>query len=93
MDNMNIAGRKFKVQWKIIIANLGADRCSICGYQKCFAAIEYHHPDPSTKKNGKDNPSGLLKKKPTDKRINLFKTFTPLCANCHREIHWLRQGE
>jgi hypothetical protein len=32
-----------------LIALLGG-RCSVCGYDKCTAALEFHHRDPETKR-------------------------------------------
>lgn len=63
-------------------------RCSICGYKKCQAALEFHHLDPSQK----DFSIAYLKmysfsdlvKSELDKCILL-------CANCHREQHYLSQ--
>ena len=59
-------------------------KCEICGYNKCFAALEFHHIDPSQKdfqiSNTGSVPSFERLKKEADKcRL--------LCANCHREEH------
>lgn len=59
-------------------------KCKICGYNKCVAALEFHHLDP-TKKDFGIATSGTTKsweriKKELDKCICV-------CANCHREIH------
>ena len=56
--------------------------CERCGYNKCIAALEFHHLDPSTKEFGlTGNTYGLERqKKEADKCILV-------CANCHREIH------
>lgn len=72
-------GRKNRKEY---IAYKGG-KCSKCGYEKCSAALEFHHLDPSEK-----DPTftgirywGLEKaKEELDKCILL-------CANCHREIH------
>ena len=57
-------------------------KCQICGYNKCMAALEFHHLNPNEKdfqianfytRNWKDI------KKELDKCILL-------CANCHREV-------
>lgn len=77
---------KYKEQWKEIKKGLGYDKCSICGYNKCQAAIEYHHPNPETKKYP---PSLIFHHKPTEEWISTLKELVPLCANCHREIHYL----
>lgn len=57
--------------------------CSICGYNKCGAALDWHHIDHTTK----------------ERRISVRTYFSPkgeaerakcilLCSNCHRELHW-----
>lgn len=58
-------------------------KCSKCGYDKCSRALEFHHKDPSTKKNGLaeySNTSWPSYKEELDKCIIL-------CANCHAEEH------
>ena len=57
--------------------------CQHCGYDKCYAALEFHHIDPTIK----DVNYGTMRgwtfsriKKELDKCILL-------CANCHREEH------
>ena len=58
--------------------------CSICGYNKCQAALEFHHLDPNEKEFGLAE-SGLTRS--FDKiKIELDKCIL-VCANCHREIH------
>lgn len=59
--------------------------CSKCGYNKCIAALEFHHIDPNTKdKDYFNQRSGLTEslKRELDKCVLL-------CANCHREEHHL----
>ncbi len=59
-------------------------KCVFCGYNKCQAALDFHHLDPK----GKD--FGLSKNGITRSWV---KTKTELdkcilvCSNCHREIH------
>jgi len=80
--------KRYSLQWFIILKELGLDKCSMCGYDKCFAAVEYHHPDPSLKKGKNDYPGRLFSCLPTQERIDKFKHYIPLCANCHRELHY-----
>ena len=59
-------------------------RCKICGYNKCDAALEFHHINPKFKEFG-IGKRGITRslsenKKEVDKCILV-------CANCHREIH------
>ncbi len=54
-----------------------------CGYNKCSAALEFHHRDPATKEfsisSGGYTRSWERVKKELDK-------CDLLCANCHREV-------
>ena len=58
--------------------------CSRCGYNKCVAALEFHHRDPKEKDRsirlGADTISWERMKLELDKCILL-------CSNCHHEIH------
>lgn len=58
--------------------------CKICGYNKCNAALEFHHIDPNEKDfaigNKGHTKSWESVKKELDKCIMV-------CANCHRELH------
>lgn len=72
--------KKFK---KILVEYKGS-ACSICGYNRCLAALEFHHHDPSKKK--------LLVN--TGRSISLKTAMREvdkcdlLCSNCHRELHF-----
>lgn len=59
-------------------------KCIICNYNKCFAALEFHHINPLEKDfsiSRKGNTRSWEKvKTELDKCILL-------CANCHRELH------
>lgn len=58
--------------------------CSICGYNKCPAALDYHHPD--------NNKETSVSKAASSKGIkSLQKEIDKcilVCANCHRELHF-----
>lgn len=57
--------------------------CSRCGYNKCAAALDFHHLDPSVKERRvtcKMWKSGLGK-------IEAAKCIL-VCKNCHMEIHF-----
>ena len=57
--------------------------CSICGYNKCAEALDFHHI------NDKDiGISRLINKDKSIKRIKKeIDKCNILCANCHRELH------
>ena len=62
-------------------------KCSICGYNKSMAALEFHHINPNEKDKDYFNMRGGLSPK---LKTELDKCVL-LCANCHREIHHLSQ--
>lgn len=58
-------------------------KCSRCGYDKCFNALEFHHLDPAQKEFHLGARRGLnieALRKELDKCILV-------CRNCHTEIH------
>lgn len=70
-------------EWKPILNKMfGELKCPLCGYDKSFYAICFHHRDPKKKIY---SPSSLLHKKPTPERIKEFKKCDMLCSNCHLE--------
>ena len=58
--------------------------CYKCGYNKCPAALDFHHLDPTTKgaKLIQAIRSWEEMKTEIDKCILI-------CSNCHRELHWI----
>ena len=74
--------------WIEILTLLELVVCEKCGYDKCFAAIEYHHRDPKTKKH---RVSRLIDGSPSLpnvlKALKEIEKCAVLCANCHREEH------
>ena len=71
-----------------LVALLGG-KCSVCGYHKCTAALEFHHRD----RDQKEFPLS---------KVNLLKRWPVVlreaekcvlhCANCHRELEELLRG-
>ncbi len=60
-------------------------KCEVCGYDKCHAALDFHHVDPSKK----DPDWQRNKNSRTLERIKteLDKCML-VCKNCHAEIHY-----
>lgn len=58
-------------------------KCSICGYNKCVNALEFHH-----KKDKERAVAKLLKDNSREKVLKEVKKCILLCANCHRELHF-----
>lgn len=83
-----------KLWLQILKEHYGEIRCLFCGYNKCFAALEFHHINHMNKKL---TLSTLFHKKATPERIEIFKKEIVkcilLCANCHKEIHYKEKRE
>jgi len=63
-----------------------ADRggcCERCGYNKCNAALQWHHLDPTQKEFGISGKRGA----PVEQLKKEIDKCTLLCANCHAEVH------
>ena len=56
--------------------------CCKCGYNKCTAALEFHHLDPTVKEGGIIGTTASLEKQRAEAKKCIL-----VCANCHREIH------
>lgn len=59
-------------------------KCIKCGENPHPAAMDFHHPNH-------DNEKGIYRLKIRSDRTELLKELSkcvPVCANCHRIIHW-----
>jgi len=69
---------------KEFIDSFKKNGCSICGYKRCLAALDFHHPDPQKK----EIPFGLKRSTYSIRKIaRMVKDCIVVCSNCHREIH------
>lgn len=60
-------------------------KCEICGYNKCLAAMDFHHKNP-LEKNGYG--TGALKSHWTfERNKSEIDKCILVCVRCHREIH------
>ncbi|MDP8215475.1 MAG: HNH endonuclease signature motif containing protein [Candidatus Euphemobacter frigidus] len=59
-------------------------RCSICGYNRCVEALEFHHLDPSRKDFGISDKGYTRSWEKVQEELD---QCVILCANCHREVH------
>lgn len=82
---MIVSQRNKAIKRKLeFIAKLGG-KCCICGYCKNWAALDFHHTEPSEKEIKLDLTSmGHFSQETLDKEIEKCQL---LCANCHRETH------
>lgn len=65
-----------------IVRALGG-KCALCGYDKCFSALEVHHVDPSKK----DFTIAANTNRAYEQISSEIRKCILLCANCHREVH------
>lgn len=57
-----------------------SDGCSLCGYNKCIDALEFHHV-------GEDKQIEISKARTYAMLKREIEKCILVCANCHREIH------
>ena len=84
--------RRWLKEWDKIFIEHRAGECSICNYNKCLDAIDFHHTGEKEKAH---LLSWFRSRKPTDTRIKEFEVELMrgiiVCSNCHREIHSQRR--
>lgn len=77
-----VTKRRRKVK-ELAVAYKGG-KCEKCGYDKCVAAMDFHHLDPE-KKEFNLSAKGHCRKW-EDIKQELDKCIL-ICSNCHRELH------
>lgn len=86
-DDYNAYMREYvKRRYKILKAKAVAykgGKCIKCGYDRCLAAMAFHHRDPKSK----ELDWGLLRKRSWMFIITELDKCDLLCHNCHSEIH------
>lgn len=73
---------KYNQMLKEMMHFLKINGCAICGYDKCNAALDFHHVNPEDKKFN----IVISRTTRSDLADELNKCIL-LCSNCHREIH------
>jgi 5-methylcytosine-specific restriction endonuclease McrA len=76
-----VARRRRKV--KRVLVNEAGGRCRLCGYDRCLAALEFHHLVPGEKSFSMSHRGvarSLAKARSEAQKCVL------LCANCHAEV-------
>jgi transposase len=79
MEHVSRRRRKVKL---ILVAEAGG-RCAVCGYDRCTAALHFHHVDPSAKRFHL-SMQGVTRSLAVA-RAEMEKCVL-LCANCHAEV-------
>ena len=74
-------GRERKIE---LLTRFGG-QCTKCGYDKNFAALEFHHIDPGSKSFQLDLRS--LSNRKWSAIVEEGTKCTLLCSNCHAELH------
>ena len=76
-----VARRRRRV--KELLVDEAGGRCVLCGYDRCVAALGFHHLDPSTKSFGLAQAG--ITRAIEEVRREAEKCIL-VCANCHAEI-------
>jgi len=63
---------------------ISGGKCSVCGYDKCLSALEFHH----NHEDKEGHVSTFIKKGSRQKVLKEAEKCIILCANCHRELHY-----
>ncbi len=82
-ENLLKRRKKERRDFRIKLKNMLGGKCSICGYKKCSAALDFHH----NKGKKEAHVSFLIKNDSKQKALKEIKKCILLCANCHREVH------
>ncbi len=83
-DCKDCANKKWKKRIQDLLDSLVKEWiCSLCGYDKCRAALEFHHKNPH-KKDFTIATRWCISRKKLEREL---KKCMLLCANCHRELH------
>lgn len=68
---------------RLLLIEEAGGKCYVCGYDRYFGALDFHHRNPSEKSfglSGKGQTVSLDRKRKEIEKCDL------LCANCHREV-------
>lgn len=78
------AVQRRRIKLKHMAIDYKGGKCLICNYDRCDAALEFHHRDPSQKDFGLSHRG--LTRSWEKLKAELDKCML-VCANCHRQIH------
>ena len=84
--------RKFKQKFIYHLANFIDIKCTRCGYDRNFSALDFHHTGKKTYAIARElrnlTQSSFIENGKVDKLINeILNHCIILCSNCHREHH------
>jgi hypothetical protein len=81
------------IERKLELIKSREGKCEMCGYEKCLAALEFHHINPTQKVHRICYSLGRVSNKEFEKIKEERDGCLLLCANCHREMHHLGNGK
>jgi hypothetical protein len=79
--------RKARHERKQKLVDFLGGKCSICGYNRCMKALEFHHTNEDTKSEKSFGISSKGMLAPWETLVMEIEKCILVCANCHREIH------
>ena len=68
---------------KLQAIKLLGGKCSICGYDRCVDALEFHHKNPHEKEFKLGSGNTMSWKEYKNEALKCI----IVCSNCHKEIH------
>lgn len=81
--------REMKQKYQALKSTLSCSRCGFKGEDAPWA-IDFHHINPESKNGREDEVGWLVKNGYSWHRVlEEIEKCIPICANCHRTIHWL----
>ncbi|OGC56282.1 hypothetical protein A2200_00830 [candidate division WWE3 bacterium RIFOXYA1_FULL_41_11] len=81
---ISLAVSKRRRKLKMLAVEYLGNSCNICGYNRCLAALEFHHKEGQKKDFGL-SCRGLTRSWETIKKE--LEKCVLVCSNCHKEIH------
>ena len=84
MGAKNVTAARQKRKQELVYIMGG--KCALCGYDKCIAALEFHHVDKSQKE--RQLSSGNCHSWEED--IKEVQKCALVCSNCHKEIEFIK---
>jgi hypothetical protein len=67
---------------KAALVSDSGGRCALCGYDRCLAALHFHHMDPVTKRMEISRATSLSLERIHEE----VQKCVLLCSNCHAEV-------
>ncbi len=88
---MGVLHEYVKERWKKLkkwAVEYKGGKCEVCGYNKCIAALEFHHRDPKEKEAAWTS----IRKRSFEFIKKELDKCALLCACCHREVHFNKES-